>query len=68
MIDKNKNKEKRLFTLKECMSYLGIKNERTLTKVLNEYKIPFVELLSRKMIDKNDIDSFIDSQKKTVLI
>lgn len=68
MIDENKNDLKRLFTLKECMKYLGIKDYRTLSKILNEYKIPIISLVSQKMIDKNDIDNLINTQKKTVLI
>lgn len=56
--------EKRLFTSKEAMEYLGIKSDRTLRTLVNEKKLISVSFDRHLRFDKNDLDDFIETQKK----
>lgn len=57
--------EKRLFNSKEAMEYLSIKSDRTLRSLVKENKLKSVIFDRHLRFDKQDLDQFIEDQKKT---
>ena len=60
--------EKRLLNTKETMVYLGIQSKRTLDKLVADGKLLNVGFGRFLKFDKNDVDAFIEKQKKNLTI
>ena len=54
--------EERLLTVKEALKYLKV-GRTTLYKLIKEGKIKPVKIGKRTLIDKNDLDRFIEESK-----
>lgn len=68
MEDNEKKKKKikaRLLTTQEALIYLKIKDSRVLTRLVKSGLIKRIDLASNMhRFDKNDLDEFIENQKK----
>lgn len=59
--------EKRLFSFKETMAYLGI-GRLAITRLMKEGKLMNISISNSFRFDKNDLDNFIETQKKTLVL
>jgi excisionase family DNA binding protein len=55
--------KKRLFSLKESGSYLGV-SYWTARELIHSGTLPFIKIGTKILIDVNDLDNFIDSKKE----
>lgn len=55
-----------MLTVKELSNYLCV-SESTIRKMVREYKIPFIRILSKILFDKSKIDFWIETEQSTML-
>ena len=55
-----------MLTVKELSNYLCV-SESTIRKMVREYKIPFIRILSKILFDKSKIDFWIETEQSAML-
>ena len=55
-----------MLTVKELSNYLCV-SESTIRKMVREYKIPFIRILSKILFDKSKIDFWIENEQSAIL-
>jgi len=65
--DRSINPGQRLLDIYQAANYIGV-THWTVRESINNGTIPYVKILKRKMIDKNDLDRIISQNKYRGLI
>jgi len=65
--DRSINSGQRLLDIYQAANYLGL-SHWSVRESINSGTIPYVKILKRKMIDKNDLDRIISQNKYRGLI